>query len=218
MKKSSNFPRLVHHIIGQPTNAKIDKCLNSWKLLTENGFKIKLWDDDKILLFLEKHHPFLRETFVNSRNYAEAADIARYAIVYTYGGYYADWDVEVLDKDKLLSLQDLHPAGFMLIDPYNGTIASEFFCAEPKDPYLLNLLKDIVELYETNQRDHLFTPSYSGPYRMRDSLNKHKITNMAMLKVKEVFAYDYREIRNPPSRMVTQPLIHYWLHSWINIE
>ncbi|PST83903.1 hypothetical protein C7T94_03920 [Pedobacter yulinensis] len=201
--------------MGQPANEKIQKCLNSWREMESKGYKVRLWNDDQIHAFMKRKHPFLVETFVNSRNYAEAADIGRYAIVYSYGGYYADWDVEVLDAERLIRIENENPDGYMLVDPPNGSLASEFFCAAKEDPYLLSLLRDIVEIYETQKRDKLFTPSYSGPFRMRDSLEKHNNTRMNVLPVKNVFAYNYSEIRNPPPGEVTQPLIHYWLHSWI---
>ena len=161
------------------------------------------------------HHPFAHEAFANARNHAEAADIARYLIIHTYGGYYIDWDIELLDVGKFLALGEKYPVGYKIVDPVNQTLASEYFCSVVNDKFLLNLTMDIVALYKSGKRNLLFTPQYSGPYRMRDSLLVHPETNMISVPVKEVFAYDYTEIRNPPEGIITQPLIHYWVHSWI---
>lgn len=217
LKIQSSIPPIIHQIVGLNTTPLIKKCLESWHQLEEIGFEIRIWNDSKIESFILSNHKFALEAFVSARNYAEAADIARYLIIHTYGGYYTDWDVELLDKDKFLKLSLKYNRGYMLCDPNNNSLASEFFCAEEKDLFLLELTKDIVQIYENNERDKLVTPEYSGPYRMRDSLLLHPNTVMSSIPIKEVFAYDYLEIRNPPPRLVTQPLIHYWLHSWMKI-
>jgi hypothetical protein len=49
---------------------------------------------------------------------------------------------------------------------------------------------------------------------MRDTLKKFS-TKQSLIPVKEVFVYDYSEIRIMPDRESGQPLIHYWLHSWL---
>lgn len=212
---TSNTPQIIHQIIGKKATPLILRCTESWKQMLEYGFEIKIWNDTTIEEFLSEVHPFAREAFVNARNHAEAADIARYLIVYTYGGYYVDWDIELLDCRGFLATSDSYENGYMLIDPPNKTLASEYFCSIPGDEYLLKLTEDIVDLYNNGSRETLFTPQYSGPYRMRDSLAKHSKTGMALVPVKEVFAYDYSEIRNPPRGPIKQPLIHYWVHSWL---
>lgn len=78
----------------------------------------------------------------------------------------------------------------------------------------MNLVKEIVMLYECNQRNTLSTPQYSGPFRMREVL-KNFSTEQSLIPVKEVFVYDYSEIRIMPDSETDQPLIHYWLHSWL---
>lgn len=208
-------PKLIHHITGKETTPLIDRCLQSWRQLTKMDFQIVIWNDKLIAKFILENYEFAFDAFVNARNHAEAADIARYLIIHEYGGYYIDWDVELLDVNKFLALIKRHKNGFMLKDPANETLASEFFCAAPSDEYLLLLTMDISYLYRSGRRNILQTPQYSGPYRMRDSLSLHPKTRMSLIPVKEVFAYDYIEIRNPPKGKINQPLIHYWVHSWI---
>ncbi len=209
------IPKIIHHIIGQPFDMLIARCLRSWQILKSQGFEIRVWNDDLIKDFLLSHHKFAYEAFANARNHGEAADIARYLIIYTFGGYYVDWDIELLNVNKFKQLIYKYPKGFMLCDPCNDTLASEFFCCVPNDGFLMLLWLDIAFVYETGKRNLMDTPLFSGPFRMRDSLKLHPNTFMEKITVKEAFAYDYREIRNPPPGEITQPLIHYWTHSWI---
>jgi len=208
-------PQIMHQIVGPKTNAVIDRCLSSWLLLRDKGFLIKIWNDDLLADFISKEYPFALEAFLHARNHAEAADIARYLLVYHTGGYYMDWDVQLLNKTKFIKLTRITPRGFLIRDPLNDTLASEAFSASKKESYLLNLVHDIVMLYENKERNSINTPQYSGPFRMRDSLRRHP-TGQAILSVKVIFAYDYTEIREMPPRVISQPLIHYWLHTWIN--
>lgn len=214
--RKSKIPKVIHFIIGPNTTPLIDKCVHSWRVLKNSGFEIRIWNDDLIAKFLISYHGFAYDAFCNARNHGEAADIARYLIIHTYGGYYVDWDIELLDVSGFLKLGETYSEGYMIVDPANGTLASEYFCSTPNDKFLINLTSDIVNLYNTGKRNYMFTPQYSGPYRMRDSLLLHKETVMVSVPIKEVFAYDYTEIRNPPDGTITQPLIHYWVHSWIN--
>ena len=212
---NTNIPKIVHQIVGPNTTPIILNCLESWGQLLEYQFEVRIWNDTTLVEFISKEHPFALEAFVNARNHAEAADIARYLIIYTYGGYYVDWDIELLDIDDFFALSNIYKNGYMLIDPSNETLASEYFCSIPADKYLLKLTDDIVELYNNGLRESFHTPQYSGPYRMRDSLAKHKNTIMALVPVKEVFVYDYSEIRYSPQPKPRRPLIHYWVHSWL---
>jgi len=82
----------------------------------------------------------------------------------------------------------------------------------------LNLSRDIVNLFDSNERESLTTPFYSGPYRMGQSLNLNPQTQMSIVKIKDVFAYDYKEIRNIPQGKPTQPMVHYWAHSWLKTD
>lgn len=211
------LPKLIHIIVGPSRNELVEDCLESWKKVIKYGYEIRHWDDPQIEEFLTRRYSFVLPAFKNARNHAEAADIARYLIIYNFGGVYADWDVELLYVRKLLKRISDCPNGFMLLDPSNDTLHPEFFCAKARDPYLLNLVKDIVSIYENNQRNSLSTPEYSGPFRMRESFALHPETDMDIINVKEVFAYDYKEIQNPIERKLTQPLIHYWMHSWIKV-
>lgn len=211
----SNVPKVIHQIVGPGANEFIMRCVNSWKVLEKFGFEIMIWNDSKIADFLYNSHRFSYDAFINARNHAEAGDIARYLIVYTFGGYYVDWDIELLDVDEFYSLSNKYSNGYMLVDPPNATLASEYFCCIKNDPFLMSLSKDIVELYEQGKRDKFATPQFSGPYRMRDSFAKCPDSYMKAIPVKEVFAYDYSEIRNPPKGDITQAMIHYWLHSWL---
>lgn len=209
-------PKIIHIITGPKATPLIKKCIQSWDILLENGFEIKIWEDDSILEFTSEFFPFALPALQNARNHAEAADLARYLIVYHFGGYYIDWDIQLLDKDRFLTLCDKNSDGFLIQDPVNQTIASECFSASSGEKYLFSLVDNIVYIYQNGFRDSITTPFYSGPFRMREVyyfIKKSSKQNIEM--VKDVFLYDYLEIRDMPKRDINVPMIHYWVHSWL---
>lgn len=210
--------KVIHQIVGPIKNDLIHACMLSWNVMKNFGFEIFIWNDPRIVIFSKKYYPFALEAFLKARNYAEAADIARYLIVYHFGGYYMDWDIQLLNVKEFISVTKNNPKGYLVIDPVNNTLASECFSANIKEPYLLSLAKDIISIYENNRRDLYFTPQYSVPYRMRSSLHKHQNSRQSLLSIDDIFLYNYREIRNKPPKDIQRPLIHYWMHNWLKID
>lgn len=127
------IPKILHQIVGPKTNYVIDVCLSSWQLLKPKKFVIKTWNDDLLSKFIGQEYPFALQAFVNSRNHGEAADIARYLLIYHTGGFYMDWDVQLLDLLEFMKLIKKTPNGFLLVDPINQTPAPEAFSAKKKN-------------------------------------------------------------------------------------
>ena len=189
--------------------------MSSWEILITKGFTIQKWDFQHVTIFIEKEFPFALDAFKNARNHAEASDIARYLIVYHFGGYYFDWDIELLDPDEFIQLCEQNRSGFLVQDPVNCSLASEAFAACPGESYLKILVENIVTIYLNGYRDSLSTPEYSGPYRMREVYYfLQRNSRQKLLPIKEIFVYDYWEIREKPPYNGRAPMIHYWLHSW----
>jgi len=209
------IPEILHQIIGREPNEIVERCLKSWEVLKQVDFEIVKWNDELLETFIEEHYHFALECFINARNYAERADIARYLLIHYFGGHYIDWDVQLLDPNLFLQICEENKNGYLIIDPLNNTLASEVFSARPKNKFLIHIVEDIAKLYSTGRREELTTPYYSGPYRMRDSLEKHGHTLQSIIPVNAMFAYDYSEIRTFPEKPIHQPMIHYWLHGWI---
>ncbi|HVI43847.1 MAG TPA: glycosyltransferase [Chitinophaga sp.] len=207
--------KIIHQIVGPRQTRLVAHCLRSWHILAGREFSIRIWNDNTINSFIAEHFPFALPALLHARNHGEASDIARYLIIHHFGGYYMDWDIELLDADAFEQLGSAAPEGFLVTDPFNDTLASECFAAVTGEAYLLSLAKDIVDLYNSGLRDNYKTPQYSGPYRMKDSFQLHNNSSQRLIPVNDVFVYNYREIRAMPKRTATQPLIHYWAHSWL---
>ncbi|WP_288882427.1 glycosyltransferase family 32 protein [Pedobacter panaciterrae] len=209
------LPKKIHQIVGPNPSNVVVRCLQSWRKLEDLGYQIIYWDDDDLSKFILEEYPYAYESFRTARNHAEAADIARYLLVYHYGGYYVDWDIHLNNINLFLELAGREESGYLVIDPLNDTLASEHFAAPEKELYLLRIVDDIVDTFNRNERDLMNTPQYSGPYRMKYSLQKYRHSKQRKIPVKEIFEYSYDEIRSQTTFMQNGIMIHFWEHSWL---
>ena len=209
------LPKIIHQIVGESPSKLVRICLNSWQSLLNFDYEIFYWDDEALTDFIEDHYPFALEAFITSRNTAEAADIARYLLLYHYGGYYIDWDISLNNISLFNELYIKKPDGYFVIDPLNNTLASEHFCSIPLNNYLYQLVVDIVDTYNRDERDLMNTPQYSGPYRMRATMRKFSRDNFTFIPVKKIFEYSYDEIRDQDYYRKNGIMTHFWEHSWV---
>lgn len=207
--------KIIHQIIGKKPSEIVKTCLESWKNLEHFDFEIIYWNDEKIENFVKEYYPFAYQPILTARNHAEVADIARYLIVYHFGGFYVDWDILLNDIQGFINLSESESQGYLLIDPINGTFASEHFSAAVNEGYLLRIVEQIVQTYTRNERELMYTPQYSGPYRMKNVLQNFPHTTQKIIPVKEVFEFDYKEVRDAEVFGENGIMTHFWEHSWI---
>jgi len=73
-------------------------------------YNFSLWTDAMTVSFFQEHHPRFTPLLGKLRN-IERADIIRYAVLYTYGGIYADLDVRLLRRiDDWAAVYTLSPS------------------------------------------------------------------------------------------------------------
>jgi len=79
------------------------------------GYNFSLWTDDSIVRFLADQHARFTPLLKKMSN-IERADLFRYAVLYTYGGIYADLDAKLLKKiDDWAKIYSLPPSTTALI-------------------------------------------------------------------------------------------------------
>lgn len=90
--KKLKIPKIIHQIwLGSPFPEKYKAFQESWKKYNPDWEYI-LWTEET-LKNIPMHN---RDMYETARNYGEKSDIARYEILYLYGGLYVDTDFECL--------------------------------------------------------------------------------------------------------------------------
>lgn len=118
------------------------KCQATWKQHFPD-FVYIMWNDEDIDYFMSSRFPSYYGMFKEYDKHIKRVDVARYFILYEYGGIYADMDYQcnknfyhLLPKGKVSIAESPHAGeGFQ-----NALMASP-----PKNPYWLEVFKDLVE-------------------------------------------------------------------------
>lgn len=89
----NDIPKIIHYCwFGRKPLPKLaEKCIASWRKYLPD-FEIKEWNEDNFDVNIT---PYSAEAY-RAGKYAFVSDYARFWILYRYGGYYFDADVEIV--------------------------------------------------------------------------------------------------------------------------
>lgn len=96
-----SIPKIIHFCwFGRgPKSELIEKCIESWKKYLPD-YEIREWNEDN---FNIDRYLYAKEAY-EDKKYAFVSDVARFHVLYNYGGIYMDTDVEVLKNlDEFLN-------------------------------------------------------------------------------------------------------------------
>src|SRR5262249_52954845 len=148
----------IHQVLFDGRAPRVNRrCLSSWAELRPH-FEIRAWQNEDIRSFVGSAHPLVRELLARARNFGEASDILRIAIVHEFGGIYTDWDIyllnpqefaerfSVLGENGALFLRDSRTSA----PDFSAIITHSFFYSEPKRQLLQLFLERIDENYKND--------------------------------------------------------------------
>ncbi|KAF0695702.1 Aste57867_13502 [Aphanomyces stellatus] len=151
------------------------------------------WDDvDNLQLFktyFPEYYPMATQLSKIS-----LADMARYAMLYHYGGVYADADFECLqsfddliDLDLFLSFEPLVHS-VLLEGKHKSVICNAILASRPKHPFWLHVLQQIKHRFETNP-DHGDPVALTGPRIVEATVAAIDTTAMNISLLPEEYFY-----------------------------
>jgi inositol phosphorylceramide mannosyltransferase catalytic subunit len=157
------IPKKIHQIwLGSEPPADLLKLSETVKKLNPD-FEYRLWRDCDVGEFCLLEHP----AYKAAKNWGERADILRYHILYTYGGFYCDMDILSIKSFEPLC----HGAGFVVgisnlpvIEANNAVMG-----AAPRHP-VLKELKSTILARTSAAGKRLTTISRTGPVYLTRTL------------------------------------------------
>jgi mannosyltransferase OCH1-like enzyme len=225
----------IHHIVmGDHVTSLVRECLDSWTAVTNCGFEFHHWTDASIADFMKGEPIEFQNLLKRAKNYGEAGDILRYTIVGRLGGLYVDWDVLLLDPEKLLRvLGDLKDEKAVFLEDrktkevgYTSVFASSLFYMQEGNPLTRDLLRQMERDYVSSPG--MRTAELTGPMALTRHLNAcpHYLREAKVLDIKEIYSFDYAEVGKFRSRDALKahkdysraPAIHFWTHEWVDRE
>jgi len=132
------IPKIIHYCWfgGNPLPESVLKCIESWKKYFPD-YEIKEWNESNFdINFCE----YTKEAY-SAKKWAFVSDVARFKILYEYGGLYFDTDVEVLKPFDEIILN----GSFMGLESDNPPLVATGlgFGARKGEPFL----KEMLETY-----------------------------------------------------------------------
>lgn len=87
------IPKVIHYcwFSGRPVPVNLQQCIDSWKEKCPD-YEIVRWDESN---YNYKKHLYTRQAY-EAKKWGFIPDLARLEILYEYGGFYLDTDVELL--------------------------------------------------------------------------------------------------------------------------
>ncbi len=138
--KQPRIPKIIHHIwLGSPLPESAQRFIATWRQHNP-GWLFILWDDARVAQL-----QLVNQTAYDAAtNWGEKSDIARYEILYLFGGLYVDTDFECLQPfDALHHCCDFYTgaavnSGGGVCTVFNGLLAST-----PQHPVLKRCIEGI---------------------------------------------------------------------------
>ena len=209
------IPKILHQIwLGSPLPDKYKKWQHILQVMHPD-WEYKLWTDKDIeqLKLVNTAH------YKASRNYGERSDIARYEILYKYGGVYIDIDIEFVRPLTYLHERYDFYAAFEPLWSHTYTclsIGNALIASVPGHPVLAECIQQITQsvLPVKTLNEQLRIVAQTGPILFTRACYKHRATikKSGIILPSELFyPLDSKKVTFEPSRFC----LHHWTHSWL---
>ncbi len=169
----TKIPRIIHGcwFSGEMKPQSYQKCFDSWKKICPN-YDIREWTMDNYDIF---KHPFLKKA-IEVKAWAFASDFARLDILYQFGGFYLDMDVELIQ-----SMDDLLDNPMVLGFAKSTTVDLAVIGVKPHHPLIKELLDKYDEISVPETREE-FNACFQ-PSLVRDVIKKTGVRFNGQLQI-----------------------------------
>lgn len=194
------IPKTIHYCwFGKSEKPPIvKKCMQSWEMLSPE-WKIVEWNEENFDL---NECSFIKEAY-EKRKWAFVSDYVRLKVLYQYGGFYMDTDVEILQKEALDSF-----CMYKNVFPFENQVRinTGMFCAcEKKSDVIKKLMESYKEIHFTGDRNQVNTmmnlPIFESLFPSLKWDTKRQIIEESLF----ITTGEYNKIMK-----------HYALHSWLD--
>lgn len=210
------IPKIIHQIwLGSEFPEKYEAFRDSW-LRMHPDWVYKLWTDSDI----EKLNLVCKDLYNKIENYGAKSDIARYEILYRFGGLYIDTDFECLKPfDIFHHTLDFYAGSYHADDfgIYNGLLA-----AAPESPVLKECIDRILKVSNIPKSPGDIL-NMTGPKLLTDSfihIAFHKAERYVIFPITYFYAWPWWERNNSNIDDIKAWIkpesfaLHYWNVSW----
>lgn len=214
------IPKIIHQIwIGpRPLPAACKKFQATW-IKVHPDWEYKLWTNEDI----ENFELTNKKLYDQSTNWGQKSDIARYEILYRFGGLYIDTDFECFFPFDLFHHTCDFYAGIVDNRPSKFLIANGLIGSVPYHPILKAIIDNMTLDKTEDQGDRNRIMETTGPYYFTRSFLKHALQSNRCVAFPVGYFYPWPsyEKHNKKREQILQWIrpetfaIHHWHCSWM---
>jgi len=173
-----NIPRIIHLTYKDHNIPKVWlNTISSWKKHHPN-WEVKFWSDvDNRQLIKHKYKWFLK-TYDSYEYGIQRADAIRYFILYTYGGLYADMDIEAVKNFDKIFKKISNKNVYLIRTPNMAYITNCLMASKPGSKFWTNVFaimkRDIQNPSYLWVGKHLKVMNTTGPMMLTRAYEEYK--------------------------------------------
>jgi mannosyltransferase OCH1-like enzyme len=141
---TDTIPKVIHQMAPkdrQKWHVSWEPCHETFKVHFSD-FEHKMWTDEALDAFVASRHAALYETYQNLAFPIQRFDLARYLILYEFGGIYADMDVECLDN--FYGFLQPGKANIAMSEHANEDFQNALMASPPKHPFWHYVISEVI--------------------------------------------------------------------------
>jgi hypothetical protein len=149
------IPKIIHQIWTQGCDKipeKYKKYTDGWKSKESEGYQYMCWSDETLINLIEKYDPSLAEAYKYFELPQQRSDLGRYFLLYIYGGFYIDMDIEPGDQ-SLDILTDKNKIATSL-GGFSG-VRQSFIGSCPEHPLFKSLIEHIKKSFKRKWYEYI---------------------------------------------------------------
>lgn len=186
--EKNNIPKTLH-IIWKTDDKMPDyltKQLEDWAKILDSSWNIMFWNNYSLEKLKEESDDFGKQIFDIAERQTEIAayvDIIRNYIIWKFGGYYLDADMEVYSTIEPLTHVDSDFIVCNDTDAYWPYLCNAFFAAEKGLPFLKHLLDVTIEKHQNPEYYKEWIIRRTGPIFIGHQMTLYKDFKQVIAKV-----------------------------------
>ena len=173
---SKGIPKIIHQTAPDDKSkwpAVWYKCQESWRR-NYPDYEYRMWYDADLDNFMKEKYPEYWPMYQNYPRKIQRIDVARYFILYEYGGIYADMDFECVrpfmdrvDDSKVGVAESQH------LEDNGEELQNALMISPEKHPFWLEVFKDLKEHADDDVGGDAAPIWKTGPYVMIRTYHAH---------------------------------------------
>jgi mannosyltransferase OCH1-like enzyme len=196
------IPKIIHRIWieGEPLPDEFEYYGKTWAE-KHPDWEMKLWTNKNMIPLQNQ------KAYNDAKLMAQKADIARFELLYNFGGVYVDCDFECLKNIEAL-ISNIE--AFAAIES-PGIVCPSIMGCTPKNHIFKMLIDDMPESIKINS--HLPITYQTGPIYITTKLRGRK--DITIFRSELFYPYLYTEKYRKGEKFPNAYAVHHWSGSWL---